>query len=250
LDFIGHWTHWSGVDKIYKLDLLLKLLVNKMEINEDVAELVGIILGDGHIHTKNNLITIVGSIEDLEYFKKRVMPLFELLFNKKPILKRRNDSNAYYLMIYSKEILDFLINEVGLKRGSKEKAHSPKKIISNKKLIPHFLRGLFDTDGCIKFSKQSKDINYYPRIQIALRHSPIAKELKELFKILNFNYGTWNESRFSGITFYQISGNKNTERWFKEISPNNPVHYTKYLFWKKYGYYIPKSTLEFRKSKL
>ena len=221
-----------------------------MKINEDMAELAGIILGDGHIHKKHNLITIVGSIEDLDYYQERVIPLFQLLFNKKPVLKKRNDSNAYYLMIYSKQILNFLVNEVGLKRGSKEKSSLPNKIISNEKLTPHLLRGLFDTDGCIKFSKQSKNINYYPRIQIALRHSPIASELKELFKTLDFSYGTWEESRFNRIIFYQISGEINAKRWFKEISPKNPVHTTKYQFWKKFGHHIPKSTLEFRKSHL
>ncbi len=221
-----------------------------MEINEKVAELVGIILGDGHIHKKHNLITVVGSIEDLDYYQERVIPLFQLVFEKKMILRKRKDRNAYYLMIYSKKIIDFLTNTIKLKKGSKENVSIPTTIISNKKLIPHFLRGLFDTDGCIKFSKQTKRINYYPRIQIALRSSPMTNELKELFKILGFPYGTWKESRFNETIFYQISGEKNTKRWFKEISPKNPVHITKYQFWRKFGYYIPKSTLEFRKSSL
>tara|TARA_Y100000310_G_C20651562_1_gene799711 strand:- start:815 stop:1519 length:705 start_codon:yes stop_codon:yes gene_type:complete len=217
---------------------------------EKLAELVGIILGDGHLHTKNNLITIVGSLEDLEYYKKRVIWLFQSLFNKTPSLKRRKDRNAYYLMVCSKEIMNFLVNEVGLKRGAKINASIPEMISSNPKLIPHFLRGLFDTDGCIKFSKQTKNVNYYPRVQIALRNSPLVYELSQMFDSTGFSYGSWTESRFNGITFYQISGKTNAERWFKEISPRNAVHTSKYAFWKKYGHYIPKSSLEFRKNML
>lgn len=221
-----------------------------MKINKYVAELVGIILGDGHIHTKNNLITIVGSLEDLNYYQERVTWLFQSLFNKTPSIRRRKDRNAYYLMIYSKPILNFLVNEIKLKRGTKSNASVPEAILSNKELIPYFLRGLFDTDGCIKFSKQSRKTNYYPRIQIALKNSRLAYGLGNLFDSIGFSYGTWKDSRFNGITYYQISGKKNAERWFREISPKNAVHKSKYEFWKKFGYCIPKSSLEFRKKKL
>ncbi|MDP3733965.1 MAG: LAGLIDADG family homing endonuclease [Nanoarchaeota archaeon] len=213
-----------------------------MEVmNENVAELVGIILGDGHLHTKQYLITIVGGLEDLNYYEKRVIPLFQSLFCKIPTLRKRNDSNAYYLMIYSKDIFNFLLNDIGMRRGIKKESSVPDIIFSDKNLMRAFVRGLFDTDGCLKFSKQGRNINYYPRVQIALRKSPLANQLADLFKILDFPYGSWTESRFSGIVFYQISGKKNTERWFKEISPQNEVHTTKYEFWKKLGYYAKNS---------
>lgn len=34
------------------------------ESEENIAEVVGIILGDGHLHKKCNKITIVGSLEE------------------------------------------------------------------------------------------------------------------------------------------------------------------------------------------
>ena len=215
-----------------------------------MAELIGAILGDGHIHKKNNLITITGSLEDLEYYQDRITVLFRDLFSQKSVIRKRTNQNSYYLMVYSKEIVGFLTNQIGLKRGAKNNTTIPGVIMSNKKLSPHFLRGLFDTDGCIKFSKQKSNENHYPRIQIALKKSPIAYQLKALFKKLNFNYGSWEDDRFSGTVYYQISGKKNTERWFKEISPQNQVHVTKYLFWKKYGHCIPKSTLKQRRLSL
>ncbi|PIZ51866.1 hypothetical protein COY27_02160 [Candidatus Woesearchaeota archaeon CG_4_10_14_0_2_um_filter_33_13] len=221
-----------------------------MLINSKISEIAGIVLGDGHIHTKHNLITITGSIEDLDYYQNHVCKIINTKFNVNPKIKRRNDRNSYYIMIYSKGLINYLTNKMGLKRGSKDTAEVPQIISSNKKLIPYFLRGLFDTDGCIKFSKQGSNLNYYPRVQIALKKSPLAYQLAELFKTLNFNYGTWEENRFNGIVYYQISGKENLEKWFKEISPKNQVHLTKHLFWKKFGYCPPKSTLKFRKSRL
>ncbi len=217
-------------------------------MDRTLAELSGIILGDGHIHTKHNLITIVGGLEDLEYYNKRVNPLFYELFNQKGKIRRRKDRNAYYLMIYSKSIFNVFLN-VGLSRGSKINAKVPEIILQDKKLATNFIRGLFDTDGCLKFSKQTKDINYYPRVQIALRKSQLAEELVQLFRLLNFPYGCWQDTK-SGLIYYQISGRLNVKKWFKEISPQNPVHVSKYQFWKMFGYYIPKSTLKYRKRKL
>ena len=65
-----------------------------MKINENMAELVGIILGDGHIHKKANKITIVGSLEDLEYYQKRVVYHFNKFFDRKPSLRNIKDRNS------------------------------------------------------------------------------------------------------------------------------------------------------------
>ena len=40
------------------------------------------------------------------------------------------------------------------------------------------------------------------------------------------------------------------EKWIKEIGFSSKKNITKYLLWKKLGYYIPKSTLKERESLL
>jgi len=214
--------------------------------NQKLSEFIGVVLGDGNIHLKHNRITITGSIEDLYYYQSHVLPIIDELFNITPKLKRRNDRNSYYIYFYSKTVTDYLIKVVGLVRGNKEKASIPLLIVNNTKLYCHFLRGLFDTDGCIKFSRQGKQTNNYPRVQIALKNSPLAINVNNLLLELNFNFSKWHDTRVGNIIYYQISGKKNLERWMKIIKPKNPVHYTKYLYWKRFGYYIPKSTLNFR----
>ena len=109
-----------------------------------------------------------------------------------------------------------------------------------------FLRGLFDTDGCLKFSKQTKNKNYYPRIQYCFRDTKFAWQVKGLLGRIDFNVGTWKENRFNGLVFFQISGKDNLEKWMRIVRPANFVHKTKYLIWKKNGAYTPKSSLKSR----
>ena len=40
------------------------------------------------------------------------------------------------------------------------------------------------------------------------------------------------------------------KKWLREIGFNNPKQKTKYLFWKLFGFYIPRSTLEERRKLL
>jgi intein/homing endonuclease len=217
-----------------------------MKNYQKLAELLGIILGDGNLNKKSNCITIVGSLEDFHYHKNYVIPLIKSVFNCNPKLRKRNDRNAFYVDFNSKEIMNYLTQNIGLIRGNKVNAEVPSIIKNIQKLIPYFLRGLFDTDGCLKFSKQAKDWNYYPRVQFCFRKTKFAWQVKELLEKLNFSVGTWEENRFNGLVFFQISGKDNLERWMRIINPNNMVHKTKYLVWKRYGFYKPKSSLKSR----
>jgi hypothetical protein len=67
-----------------------------------------------------------------------------------------------------------------------------------------------------------------------------------LIEKVGFRTGTWKGPRFNGLVFYQISGKENFERWMSLIGSSNSVQETKYLIWKKHGFYTPKSSLKSR----
>lgn len=217
-----------------------------MKNYQKLAELIGIIQGDGNLNKTSNCITIVGSLEEYGYFKNYVIPLIESLFDVEPKLRKRNDRNAFYIDLNSKEMMNYLTNKIGLVRGSKINAHIPMIIKNNIELIPHFLRGLFDTDGCLKFSKQRTNRNFYPRIQYCFKDTFFSKEVFDLLLKIGFDVGTWKEGGNRDLVFYQISGTNNLEKWMKTVGSNNLIHKTKYLIWKKKGFYTPKSSLESR----
>jgi len=207
-------------------------------INSEIAELCGTILGDGNLHKSSNRITITGSIDDLDYYQSKIIPLFVKYFNGKVFLRKRKDRNSYYMWIENKEAFNFFL-DIGFQRGNKSKSGIPIKIMENPKLWKPFLRGLFDTDGYLKFSKQNKEYAYYPRIRFTFQESPLIGDLKEILTKLGFNYSLHKDRRYSTYDF-EISGKSNLEKWMGLIGINNPVKLKKYQYWKKHGVYIPK----------
>ena len=216
-----------------------------MRLNKNTAELCGIILGDGNLHKQYNRITISGSSDDLVYFHTRVIPLFRKCFHDvNPRIIKLKDKPAYNLEIENKDIFNFFVTEFNLQRGPKDHARVPRAVSSNPSLISHFLRGLFDTDGCLKFCKQARSYPYYPRIRLALAASPLAHQLGFLFKKMGFvaikdvrpNHGY---KTTKDLVTYEISGKNALERWMRVIRPANPVQIAKYEYWKKFGHHVP-----------
>lgn len=93
--------------------------------NEDLAEFIEILTGDGYIGQYHLSDRIISSIEisanlskDLDYIKNFVAPLVKRLFNLDPNIYSRNSQNTLRLIIYSKDIVKF-INELGFPLGNK-----------------------------------------------------------------------------------------------------------------------------------
>ncbi len=204
---------------------------------KEIAELCGIILGDGHLHKTSNRITITGSLDDEPYHTRIVSSLFENNFDVKPLFFKQESKGAHYLTVESKKVINFFI-KLGLTRGSKINVSIPHIIKDNDLLAVPFLRGLFDTDGCLKFSKQNSKYSYYPRIRIVGKESSMTRDLGDILKKLNFEYSIWIDRRTKNNIFvYEISGTKNVQKWFRVIQPNNYIKIKKYTSWLKNGFY-------------
>lgn len=220
-----------------------------MGISKGLAELIGVILGDGYVHKISDSIVITGSLEDYEYYENYLRPLIRKLFGANGSIYFQKEKGACYLSINSKKAMKIIMN-AGLVRGKKN--YKMPERIKKKYLYPHILRGIFDTDGCLKFSKQSKKVNYYPRIQFALMPSDITNFISLMLKELKIRHGKWTEDNSRGfqtnseLVYFHISGSDNLENWMRTVGTNNPVHITKYMLWKKYGHYTPKLPLSQR----
>lgn len=218
----------------------------EFKLDKETAELAGVIAGDGYLHKDTNRIIITGSLDDLYYYKYYLIPKFIGNFKIKPILYKRKNENSYFLQIENKHIFSFFVNQLKMVRGSKKnRVLIPNGIIKNKELSKNFIRGLFDTDGCLKFSKQTKDFNYYPRIQIYCHKSPMCNQIGIILDNLKFNYSKYiNKNNYgSNVITYEISGTPNLNKWFNKIGSSNPVNISKFIFIKKMGYCLPGSDL-------
>ena len=133
-------------------------LTKKIKIPKEsveLAELYGIMLGDGNLTVKKAYkigtyqIRIVGdSRKDKEYLINYVKPLIEKLFEIEVKTFKQKKTNALYLVSTSKKLTEFFISK-GFKSGDKIRNHLeiPNWIRQNPKFLKKCLRGLYDTDG-------------------------------------------------------------------------------------------------------
>lgn len=141
------------------------------KMTPELAELIGIIIGDGSLgHTTTKAVDISIGWPDFEDgYLDYVFNLIKKVFGFEPrVVKKpswaRNDKDNYVIQIISMEIKSFF-DFIGLKN---DWTHKNKRIPfsifrSDEKCCAAFLRGLFDTDGHIKnstisFSSYNRDL--------------------------------------------------------------------------------------------
>ena len=214
-----------------------------------LAEICGIHAGDGYLRNdgKRRELDISGNIEEKEYYDKNVIPLFKKFFNIE--LKGRffPHRNTYGFVIRNPKVIEFM-NKIGFPYGAKSlKVKVPNFILEKKSLKKSFLKGYFDTDGHLSFSKKygnycefKRTRHYYPRISLTTVSKNLSNDLKEILKELNFNffYYSYNPKKETNNIRYifNINGVKNLKKWLDLIGTNNSTKYSRFLIWKKHGF--------------
>ena len=207
--------------------------------NEDLAEFMGILTGDGYIGQYKLSNRIISSIEisaniskDSEYINNFVAPLVKMLFNLDPKIYKRECQNTLRLIIYSKEIVNF-INELDFPIGNKGFLSPPRWILKNKLFFKRFIKGFFDTDGCISF--KNKEGKKYPVVSFVSKSKPLLDKISTFLKgnEISFYLGkrVVNDVRFKkeSITYkLEINGKKNTILFYQLIGSNNSRNKRKY----------------------
>lgn len=112
----------------------------------DLAELIGVILGDGHIraYPRTEELSIFSNSNN-PGFVKRYADLVENIFGKKPTIAPHSGENCIRIRIYQKQISSRLGVPFSPRRDLK--IPIPGWIISNKKYIVRYLRGLYEAEG-------------------------------------------------------------------------------------------------------
>jgi len=199
----------------------------EMEMTKELAELTGIMCGDGCLssYKKKYIIYICGhKQDDREYHEITTKKLFINLFNKEVKIQERKEENALFIRFSDKKIF-YMLNSFGIPIGKKyDKLKVPDWVIDSSELSFSFIRGLADTDGCVFFSKQHRKVGYYPRIEIASKSRIFLEEVLSIL-VSNGFYGSLSQS--SQYSRLEIPGFKNLDRWLNLIGFNNPKHMKK-----------------------
>jgi len=216
-------------------------------INNKLAYFCGVLTGDGSIYHRQEksdyIIKCVGNPSDeVSFYDTILAPLIKELFSIDIVTKLHDSNKTYGFTIHSKDLFRYLVEDLDLPAGKKyDRLKIPSEIKNNNELKINFIRGLFDTDGCICFKKRYKKVPYYPVISLSSKSnkliSEVHQELAELgFKCNIFLDYTYKDIRikqgFNTISRLEMNGRHNLKRWLRMVEFDSPKHLAKI---KKYG---------------
>jgi len=208
------------------------------------AYFLGYLLGDGSVSLKKPTIAMVcDSIEENQFCRFVIVPLVMSLFGIRPTLYKRKEKNAYTVQFDSRRVVTYLANEIGFPTGESPK-NVPRVILSAAKRVKiAFVRGFFDADGTLVFSKKTYSKHVYPSIELKCVHSAVLADIGTILRQLGFRISI---GRSVESWVLRINGVEMLERWMRIIGSNNIKHNTKYSVWQKLGYCPPNTSVQER----
>lgn len=159
-----------------------QILYSKLRRTNNLAELIGIILGDGNLykHPRTENLRVICDSKDV-YYINHITNLIEKTFNKKPAINKRKNENAIVVSIYQNNIS----NRLNLPTGNKIRNNIgvPSWIISNKRYLVNCLKGLFETHGCFQEDKK----NYAQYIELKNNCKKLREDVYNMLMRIGFN---------------------------------------------------------------
>lgn len=191
-----------------------------------LAEEIGWHLGDGsmNVYKGKGFYQLRGHFEDDKpHYEKRIGPFFRSLFGVSPSMRLMRGTGVYGFQVWSDELVRFK-KELGLPLGRKKDFRIPQAIHEKQEWQRAFVRGFFDTDGCLYV--QDKRGKPYPRIEMGTVCEVFAEELRSVLVSLGFRPTFFRERRdkqgWQDFWRLRMNGFEEMEKWFRDIKPMNP----------------------------
>jgi len=217
----------------------------------NIYELIGVYLGDGSIIFKPPIhqFEICGNADDEQYYFSKISGFLKKEFDLNPRIrvKPEKGGQSLRLTVNNKNFVLYLRNELKLKFENKTfEGHIPKEFLDWEK-SKHIIRGIFETDGSLYFSKSKKNkYPTYPRIEILTSSGKLTEQLMGILKEKGFL--VQRRPHGSKTTRIYLSGDNMLEKWIKEIGFSKIKTITKHQIYKELGYYLPRCSLKERMS--
>lgn len=210
-------------EKYRRLGCIVKKDFIVPHYSEALAELVGIILGDGAINDYQVRITLDRN-RDKEY-AEFVAKLMESVLGERPSQMVRKEDNTIALTISGAGLVETL-EKIGMQRGNRvvHQVGFPRWIRGKLAYRIACTRGLFDTDGGFYFHQKTK--KKYLGWCFANFSKPILSEVADTLRELDFNVKKVGEHK---LYMYRA---ESMSRYLKVIGSNNPKNAAKLKFWR------------------
>ncbi|MCL5407158.1 MAG: hypothetical protein M1429_01535 [Patescibacteria group bacterium] len=199
-------------------------VIKRPKKSSKLAEIMGIIIGDGHL-SEWQIVVSTNAMTDRNY-AVFVQNCFKELFGISSFWRERNDDNTVSVVVSSKRLVK-LIHCLGMPIGNKLKKGLaiPYWIFQKDIYKKAFIRGLFDTDGCIYIDKHrinGKKYMHYGWV-ITSASKMLIKDIINILEDLNF-HPTNKESQKS----VYLRRQNEIKRYFQEVNTHNLKHKMRY----------------------
>jgi len=167
---------------------IIKSEYPELERGGDLAELIGVILGDGHIrkYPRTEELSIFSNSKNAGFIT-RYGKLVEKIFNRKPAITKHSGKNCTRIRIYEKNISKRLC--IPFSPRLNKKLVIPSWILREKRYIIRYLRGLYEAEGsfCVHLPT-----NTY-KFLFSNKNSSLLNNVFRSLKILGFHPHLSNE---------------------------------------------------------
>jgi LAGLIDADG-like domain len=217
------WRLWWGkAGKFEKNPLFEARVIHKPKRNVELAEFVGIMMGDGGISEYQVVITL-HHVDDLEY-AGFVVKLIKKLFKVESSVYHSPKQSVNDIVVSRKELVNYL-HELGLPIGNKvrQRFDIPKWIKQNEKFATACIRGLVDTDGSLFTHRYRVKGSWYAykKLSFTSASEPLRKSVYVILQRLGFH------PRIAD-TDVRLDRMADMERYFSVIGSHNPKHLRRY----------------------
>lgn len=199
--------------------------INTPKRNPELAEFVGVMMGDGGITNKQ--VTITLNYKTDKPYSIFVGNLIEKLFKTKPSIYFRKNESAVNIVVSRTRLVEFC-KSIGLKVGNKLKQNLdiPKWIKGDKSLKISCVKGLMDTDGCIfnECHRINEKKYCYPRLSFVSASKKLRPSVFRILEELGFS------PKIRGNRAVQLENREEILRYFKLIGTSNFNHKKRFRF--------------------
>ncbi len=209
-----------------------------MPMNENLAEFVGAMIGDGCLSAINcrseNRIRkearLTGNLQhDCVYYEEVIRPTVRE-FGINGYLQKRPKRNCVYLVM-GVPVFDFLVS-LGFPVGKKYDLRIPDVLFEDKHLSKACVRGIFNTDGSI-YRRYSKRYQNHPRlynylvIQFKMNSLTVIEQIQKILE--RFGIKTNNIIAESSAFVLRITSQPDIAKFMDIVRPSSKYHVERYL---------------------
>ena len=155
---------------------------SSLKRSKDLAELIGVILGDGNISKfpRTERLIITGNFNN-SGFTNRYADFVKKVFNKQPTVGKLAGSNAVRISIYQK----YISKRIGIPCGNRKdlEIKIPSWVKQSRGYLISILRGLFEAEGSLSIHLKTYTYNF----QFSNRNDSLLKFVASSLTYLGFH---------------------------------------------------------------